>query len=133
MPTESIPQPEAAETKKTTVSSRPKGKLAKLFADRKKKLIVFGGGLLLLIILIALMAALAASQKQSGLSLPSSATSTAPTPAEEEVFELSPYANDPEIKQLEKEIDALENSLDDTDFYETRLLPPQLDMKVTFE
>lgn len=98
-----------------------------------KKIIILGlTGLFLISItfIIFIYLSLNGNQKNSTKFIPT------PIPEDqlkEETLFSSPYATDEAILSLEKDIQNLDQELQNTDLKERQLLPPPLDMEIKFE
>jgi hypothetical protein len=103
-------------------------KLVKTLSIKKLFVILFG----ISFFLGALLFVLENQKKQNGGGTILTVPSPTPTPPEERIISPSAYATDPEILEIEKNLSALEKKLVEIDFYEAKLTPPSLDMKVNF-
>ena len=56
-----------------------------------------------------------------------------PTPASYQPYKPSVYANDPEVLQLEEDINVLEREISGSNLREDKLIPPNLDYNVSFK
>ena len=69
-------------------------------------------------------------QQFKNIGNPPEVSNVTPTPVEMPERPPSAYANDPEVLESERDINDIDQMLQDVDLYETNLLPPKLDMKV---
>ncbi len=95
----------------------------------KKILISVAIALILLVVLVIVSSML--GQKRGGVAPQITET---PAPTEEPISEIpSQYADDPDVAEIKKQMDELDQDLDEASFRDDTLRSPTLDWKVEFD
>lgn len=107
------------------------GKVATGFRFKPDRKVYLIGGLVMLLMVLTILAAALAGRSGAGIT-PAVRTEPTTTPIPVEARAVSAYASDSAILKTEESLLQIEKDIQQTDFYETTLNPPAIDLKIGF-